>query len=243
MIKRCITCILLMFVAIQVMTAQNPLVVTGRVLGSDDEPLPGATVSVTGTSVATATDIDGNFTLKVPVANTNGKIHASYIGMRPAEMAISKISGPVTLKLIEDDNKLDEIIVTGYTTLSKERATGSFGTVSAKKLEGKLSTSLADRIEGQMAGVVLNKDGSMSIRGRATLNAETDPLVVVDGYPTELKLTDLNPDNIANITVLKDAVAASIYGSRSANGVIIVTSKQGEEQSSRIRGGGKRTQG
>lgn len=234
MIKRCITCILLMFVAIQVMTAQNPLVVTGRVLGSDDEPLPGATVSVTGTSVATATDIDGNFTLKVPVANTNGKIHASYIGMRPAEMAISKISGPVTLKLVEDDNKLDEIIVTGYTTLSKERATGSFGTVSAKKLEGKLSTSLADRIEGQMAGVVLNKDGSMSIRGRATLNAETDPLVVVDGYPTELKLTDLNPDNIANITVLKDAVAASIYGSRSANGVIIVTSKQGEEGKMRV---------
>lgn len=220
---------LLVLVTVSAVIAQNPVVITGSVLADDGEPLPGATVAVSGTSNATATDIDGRFTLKVPAAKKDGKIHVSYIGMRPVEMAISMINGPVEIRLQDDDNRLEEVIVTGYATLSKERATGSFGTISSKKLESKLATNLADRLEGQMAGVVLNKDGSMSIRGRATLNAETDPLVVVDGYPTELKLSDLNPDNISNITVLKDAVAASIYGSRSANGVIIVSTRQGEE--------------
>ena len=220
---------MLVLVTVSAVIAQNPVVITGSVLADDGEPLPGATVAVSGTSNATATDIDGRFTLKVPAAKKDGKIHVSYIGMRPVEMAISMINGPVEIRLQDDDNRLEEVIVTGYATLSKERATGSFGTISSKKLESKLATNLADRLEGQMAGVVLNKDGSMSIRGRATLNAETDPLVVVDGYPTELKLSDLNPDNISNITVLKDAVAASIYGSRSANGVIIVSTRQGEE--------------
>lgn len=225
---------LAVLVALPVLLAQGPVVITGRVISTDDEPLPGATVSVVGTKDATATDVDGNFTLRVPATATDKKIQATYIGMRPVEMAISGITGPVVIRLVDDETRLDEIIVTGYTTLSKERATGAFGTLSAKKLETKLATSLADRIEGQMAGVVVNKDGSMSIRGRATLNAETDPLVVVDGYPTELKLSELNPDNIANITVLKDAVAASIYGSRSANGVIIVSTKQGQEGKMRL---------
>ena len=95
--------------------------------------------------------------------------------MRPVEMAISGITGPVVIRLVDDEARLDEIIVTGYTTLSKERATGAFGTLSAKKLETKLATSLADRIEGQMAGVVVNKDGSMSIRGRATHQCRDRP--------------------------------------------------------------------
>ena len=234
MIKRIFASVLSVLIALPVLLAQGPIVITGTVISTDDEPLPGATVSVPGTKDVTATDIDGKFSLKVAAENKDKKIQATYIGMLPVEMAISKINGPVTIRLSEDENRLDEVIVTGYTTLSKERATGAFGTLSAKKLETKLATSLADRIEGQMAGVVVNKDGTMSIRGRATLNAETDPLVVVDGYPTEMKLSDLNPDNIANITVLKDAVAASIYGSRSANGVIIVSTKQGQEGKMRV---------
>ena len=88
------------------------------------------------------------------------------------------------------------------------------------------SRFLTQKLEGQIAGVVLDKDGNLSIRGIATLNAATQPLIVVDGYPTECQLSELNPDNIENITVLKDGVAASIYGSRSANGVIIVTTKK-----------------
>ena len=234
MIKRIFASVLAVLIALPVLLAQGPVVITGTVVSIDDEPLPGATVSLLGTKEATATDVDGKFSLRIPATATDKKIHVSYIGMRPVEMSVSKITGPVTIRLMEDENRLDEVIVTGYTTLSKERATGAFGTLSAKKLETKLSTSLTDRLEGQMAGVVVNKDGSMSIRGRATLNAEIDPLVVVDGYPTELKLSDLNPDNIANITVLKDAVAASIYGSRSANGVIIVSTKQGQEGKMRV---------
>ena len=89
-------------------------------------------------------------------------------------------------------------------------------------------------MEGQIAGVVLDKKGNISIRGISTLSAETDPLIVVDGYPTECSLSDLNPDNIENITVLKDGVAASIYGSRSANGVIVVTTKSGQKGKAKI---------
>lgn len=234
MIRRSIASLLLALAALPAAMAQAPVVITGTVLSGDGEPLPGATVSVPGTSAVTATDIDGKFSLKLTGDSNVKKIQATYIGMHPAEMSVAGISGPVTFRLVEDDTRLDEVIVTGYATLSKERATGAFGTLSAKKIEQKLATNLADRIEGQMAGVVLNKDGSMSIRGLATLNAETDPLVVVDGYPTELSLSDLNADNIANITVLKDAVAASIYGSRSANGVIIVSTKKGQEGKMRV---------
>lgn len=234
MFKRIFACILAVLIALPALFAQEPIVITGTVMSSDDESLPGATVRLLGSKEAVVTDIDGKFTLKVPAAAANKKIQISFIGMQPVEMEVSRISSPVTIRLNDDETQLEEVVVTGYTTLSKERATGSFGTLSAKKIEKKLATDLTDRIEGQMAGVVLNKDGSMSIRGRSTLNAEVDPLVVVDGYPTELKLSDLNPDNIANITVLKDAVSASIYGSRSANGVIIVTTKEGQEGKARL---------
>ena len=106
--------------------------------------------------------------------------------------------------------------------------------MTSKQIDGKLNADLTQKLEGQIAGVVLDKDGNLSIRGIATLNAATQPLIVVDGYPTECQLSELNPDNIENITVLKDGVAASIYGSRSANGVIIVTTKNGAEGKTRL---------
>ena len=124
---------------------------------------------------------------------------------------------------------LSEVVVTGYQTLSKERVTGAFGLISSSKLETKLQPDLKSLLEGQAAGIVIDKKGNIEIRGVSTFNAEKTPLLVVDGYPIEGKLEDLNPDNIENITVLKDGVAASIYGSRAANGVIVITTKRGRK--------------
>lgn len=114
--------------------------ITGTVISADDEPLPGATVSLQGGKEATAIDLDGKFTLKVPASAAEKKIHVSYIGMRPVEMTVSKISSPVTVRLMDDETRLDEVIVTGYTTLSKERATGAFDTLSSKKIETKVDS-------------------------------------------------------------------------------------------------------
>lgn len=140
----------------------------------------------------------------------------------------------ITVTLSDDNHLLDEVVVTGYQTISKERATGAFGSINSKQLEAKLNSDLKNVIEGQVAGVVLDKDGNISIRGISTLRAETKPLLVVDGYPTEGDLSDLNPENIENVTVLKDGVAASIYGSRSANGVIVVTTKNGSKGKAKV---------
>lgn len=111
---------------------------------------------------------------------------------------------------------LDEVIVTGYQTISKERTTGSFGVITPRNIETKLQSNLSSVLEGQATGVVLDKDGKIEIRGVSTFNAENEPLVVLDGYPIEGGLESINPENIENITVLKDGVAASIYGSRAA---------------------------
>ena len=135
----------------------------------------------------------------------------------------------VNVKLLPATSALSEVVVTGYQTLSKERVTGAFGLISSSKLETKLQPDLKSLLEGQAAGIVIDKKGNIEIRGVSTFNAEKTPLLVVDGYPIEGKLEDLNPDNIENITVLKDGVAASIYGSRAANGVIVITTKRGRK--------------
>lgn len=234
MLKKVLIAMLMLATTLPGALAQSSRTVTGTVVAANGEPIVGATVSISGTSDATATDVDGKFTLTVTNPAKSKDLLVSFIGMKPFMMPLSKINGPVAIEMEDSDTMLDDVIVTGYTTLSKERATGSFGTLSSKQIDSKLGANLADRLEGQMAGVVLDKDGTLSIRGISSLRAETAPLVVVDGYPTEEKLTDLNPDNIENITVLKDAVAASIYGSRSANGVIVVTTKRGSEGNARL---------
>lgn len=183
---------------------------------------------MTGTNTATITAADGTFRLNLPNSNS-GSVTVSFIGMKSQTIALEGVKDPITVVLLSDFTRLEDAVVTGYATISKERATGAFGVLPAKEVESKLGSSLANRLEGKVSGLVMDKDGVLSIRGRATLAAETAPLIVVDGYPVECSLSDINPDNIENITILKDAVAASIYGARSANGVIIVTSKRGQE--------------
>lgn len=207
---------------------------TGRVVDENGEALVGVSVTIPGTNVGTVTDSDGRFALRVAPAQRGKNVSVSYLGMKTQTLPMRRLQTSKVITLEPDANIMDDVIVTGYQTISKERATGSFGTMTSKQIDGKLNADLTQKLEGQIAGVVLDKDGNLSIRGIATLNAATQPLIVVDGYPTECQLSELNPDNIENITVLKDGVAASIYGSRSANGVIIVTTKNGAEGKTKL---------
>lgn len=213
--------------ALVAQTTQN---VTGQVLDEREEPLAGCVISVKGQKVNVITDINGNFSIK---ASNQDVLEVSFLGYEKQSIPVS---GKKVFRIImkEDAQALDEVVVTGYQTLSKERVTGAFGLISSKQFENKLQPDLKSLLEGQAAGVVLDKDGNIEIRGVSTFSAETTPLLVVDGFPVEGTLDDLNPDNIENITVLKDGVAASIYGSRAANGVIVITTKQGQQGKTRI---------
>lgn len=175
--------------------------------------------------------MDGRFTIVLPADAK--EVEVAFIGMKTQKVAVRE-GRSLHVVMSEDEHQLSEVIVTGYQTLSKERATGAFGVINTEELESKLQPDLKSVLEGQAAGVVLDKDGNIEIRGVSTFSAEKTPLLVVDGYPVEITLDDLNPDNIENVTILKDGVAASIYGSRAANGVIVVTTKSGQKGKPRI---------
>ena len=136
----------------------------------------------------------------------------------------------VKVRLKDDVELLGEVVVTGYQTLSKERATGSFSVIEPKALQEKLDVNLIDRLNGQVAGLV-STDKGLTLRGISTLRGNTRPLIVVNGMPFEGDLSAINPSMVQNITVLKDAAASSIYGARAANGVIVISTKQGSKES------------
>lgn len=205
----------------------QPINVKGRVLGQNLEPLVGANVQVKGQKISSLTGQKGEFSLNnLP---DNAVLLISYVGYASKEINLGDRSTDLgSIVLTMSMAELTEVVVnTGYQRLSSERVTGSFGVVTGKKLESRLATDLRSALEGQLTGVVLNKSGGLEIRGVSSFSAEKNPLVVVDGYPTEGGVDNINPLNISSITVLKDAVAASIYGSRAANGVIVVTTKTG----------------
>ena len=201
------------------------------------EPLIGATVMEKGTSNGTATDIDGNFTLNV---DPNATIVISYVGYDPREVAVN---GQTEIKVTMSQNAqmLQETVVIGYGTVRKQDATGSVAIVKPDEVEAGLATSVQDMLVGQTPGVVVTTSGGPSgsanirIRGGASLSASNDPLIVLDGVPltsdTPLgmgsPLAMINPESIESMTILKDASATAIYGSRASNGVIMITTKKG----------------
>ena len=200
------------------------LKVKGTVYDEKGNPIPGATVRVNGTTIGTATNIDGFYTINVP--HEKKSLLISFIGYSPVEIeANERIACNVTLN--PDSQKIDEVIVTGYQTISKERATGSFAVITPKELEGKLQTNIMDRLEGKIAGLTSYK-GKLQIRGVSTISGVNTPLYVVDGVPYEGDIAAINPSEIVNVTILKDATATSIYGARSANGVIVITTRGGK---------------
>ena len=217
--------------------SQTTRTVTGTVKDTDGYPLPGVTVRIKDTNVGTMTDANGAFRLNIPPAMTNGTLVFSFVGMKEQEVAVKfgENTAPVNIIMREDTELLEEVVVTGYQTISKERATGSFAMVNEDDLKAKVANSILPQLEGKVPGLIIGSTGEMAIRGQSTIQGVTEPLIVVDGMPYEGLLSDLNPALIQDVTVLKDAAAASIYGARAANGVVVVrTISGGNNQRTRI---------
>lgn len=204
-------------------------VITGKVTDSDGKPLAGASITVKGSSRGTTTDANGNYSLTAP--DNAQFLIISMVGYTSSETAIK--GSVVNVVLSQELFGLTEVVVTGYTNLKRENITGAVGVISSDQLNDVASPNVSNLLQGKVAGVdVLNSSGrpgsapAISIRGRSTINSTTAPLWVVDG--TIMNATPiLNPDDIESISVLKDASSASLYGSRAANGVIVVTTKAG----------------
>ena len=212
--------------------------VKGHVKDAQGEPIIGATVRVANTQTATITDFDGNFTLK---ANRGADITISYVGYQDATV---KAAPTLEITLQEDAAILNEVVVIGYGTMKKSDLTGSVVQVKADEVNRGAITSAQEMLQGKVSGVFVQPSSgapgggsTMRIRGGASLNASNDPLIVIDGVPVSNDaapgmsnaLSSINPNDIESFSVLKDASATAIYGSRASNGVIIITTKKGSK--------------
>ncbi|MCP4460751.1 MAG: SusC/RagA family TonB-linked outer membrane protein [Cytophagales bacterium] len=208
---------------------QAEVTITGQVIDENGEGLIGATVTVKGATTGTVTDIDGKYSLTVDESAT---LVFNYIGYNSVEEVIGGRS-VIDVTLTIDDNLLNEVVVTGYQTLTQERITGSFETLSGDILAQRPTMNLQDKLEGIASGVAVN-NGKVTVRGQSTIQANADPLYVVDGFPMTGSTLSVNPEDIESITVLKDAAAASIWGVRASNGVIVITTKKGSSKGTQI---------
>lgn len=197
---------------------------------SDGEPLPGVTVSIDGTNIATVTDMDGHFTID---AKQKGKLKFSYIGFKTILKAFST-SGDMAIKLADDSNMLDEVVAIGYGSLKKSDLTGAVAVVKADNLKKTPAASVDQALQGRAAGVTVNANSgqpgagaTVRIRGIGTVN-DSNPIYVVDGVICS-DISFLSPSDIESTEILKDASSTAIYGSRGANGVILITTKKGEK--------------
>lgn len=203
--------------------------IKGTVTDEKGVPLPGVSVFIKGSTTGAATDIDGNYSLDI--GQENAVLVFSFVGMQTQEIAYT---GQVVLNvtLEEDASNLEEVVVTGYQTISKERATGSFVQLSEDDFEQRITTDFKSKLEGMVSGLYVDGETQeITIRGTGTVYGDSKPLIVVDGFPVEADLSTINPDDIKSVTVLKDAAAASIWGVKAANGVIVVTTKMGRRNS------------
>ncbi|WP_029985683.1 SusC/RagA family TonB-linked outer membrane protein [Pedobacter jeongneungensis] len=210
----------------------------GMVTDSLGSPLPGASVKIRNTNKYVLTDGNGHFNLNL--SNQYNTLEISYIGYLSSTQRLDRTAAlkVVTVRLSANASLLAEVVVNGFQTLPLERNAGAFSIVDQKKLNEQINPSILSALEGRVAGLAYDKNpygigaDKQVIRGRGTFSisqtgVRTDPLIVIDGLPSETPLEDVNPYDIESVTVLKDAAASSIYGSRSANGVIILTTKKG----------------
>ena len=220
----------LLALLIAITSFAQEITINGVVIDETDTPLIGATVQVKNTQKGVVTDFDGKFSIK---ANSNATLIISYIGYKNQEIKI-KGQKNLNIKLEPDNAMLDEVIVVGYGSMKKSDLTGSVSSVAAKSIEGFKTGSVVEALGGQIAGVqITQSDGTpgsgfdIKIRGVGTVNGDSSPLYIVDGF--EVSSIDYLPNSdIESVEVLKDASASAIYGARGANGVMIISTKGGD---------------
>lgn len=219
----------------QITRAQNKITITGKVTDARGETLPGVTVLLKGSTNATVTNVTGQYSI---TADDNAVLVFSYLGFLTQEVPVNKRS-ILSITLETNTKSLSEVVVTGYQTERKKDLTGSVAVVDVTDLKKQTVANPMKALQGQVAGVYITGNGAPSspttirIRGFGTLN-NNDPLYIIDGVPTKAALHELNSEDIESMQILKDAASASVYGSRAANGVIIITTKHGKVGSTQV---------
>lgn len=236
--KKYFTLLLATFVLTGYAHAQT--VLKGKVTDSNGEALIGVSVYLKGTSSGASTDIDGVYSLALPTGSENGTLVFSTIGYTTQEVAIGGRT-EINISLEEDTQILNEVVVTGYTSQEKLKVTGSIVSVSSEDLNKVAVPTIDQALQGRAAGVVVTQNTgapgegvSIRIRGIGSINSGNSPLYIVDGIPTQ-DITSFSMQDVADISILKDASATALYGSRATNGVVLITTKSGKEGGSRIQ--------
>ncbi len=217
--------------AVNTVTQLANITVRGQVIDEQGEPLLGATIRIKDTTGGTTTDLDGNFELNLP---GNAVLVISYVGYKDREVAVRNRSILDPIQMSPDDQMLEQVVVIGYGTQKKADLTGSVAVVNADEVKRASNSNISTMLEGKVAGVQITTDGqpgadpTVRIRGIGSFN-DTSPLYVIDGVPMGTSIRDFSANDIETIQVLKDASAAAIYGSRAANGVVIITTKHGQK--------------
>ena len=219
--------------------AQQTQTITGKVTATDNkESLPGVTVVVKGTTNGATTNGDGTYSLEVP--GLSGTLVFSFIGYTTKEVPINGQT-QISLTLGTDNKMLEEAVVVGYGTVKRGNVTGAVAGITAKEIEERPVNRIENALAGQMPGVTVQTttgepgaELQIRVRGTGSINASNEPLYVVDGVPVD-NLRGINPTDVANIEVLKDAASAAIYGSRGSNGVVLVTTKRGKKGKARLQ--------
>ncbi|HZH72234.1 MAG TPA: SusC/RagA family TonB-linked outer membrane protein [Mariniphaga sp.] len=227
--------LLLSFIFVSPFAFAQQTTINGLVSDNNGEPLPGVTIVVKGTTTGTVTDGNGNFILRLPPGANN--LQFSFVGMQTQEIAVD---GRSSFKVVleEETIGLEEVVAVGYGTMKRSSVTGSISKVDAERIEGFPSVNVIDAMQGQAAGVYINpsrqpgESPSIRIRGSRSLSAGNDPLVIIDGMPGSWD--NIVSQDIASMEILKDAAATAIYGSRAANGVILITTKTAARDQNKI---------
>ena len=212
---------------------QQEIRISGTVI-SDGEPLPGVSVQIKGETTGTITDMDGKYSISAP---SDAILVYRFVGLKTVEQPVNG-RNMINVTLESDSKELDEVMVVAYATAKKYSFTGAASTVKGDEIAKLQVASVSRALEGTVSGVQASAasgqpgtDAEIRIRGIGSINASSAPLYVVDGVPFDGSVNSINPDDIASMTVLKDAASAALYGSRGANGVIIITTKQGQTDS------------
>ena len=215
--------------------AQSPVLVKGVISGQNGELLPGVSITVKGTAKGTTSKEDGSFQVEAP---SNATLIISHTGFIRQELKLTANNhSNISVQLTPGKNDLDEVVVVGYGTRRKSDVTGAIASINEQSIKDIPAANLTQAIQGQAAGVDIQKNGGNSkpgatptilIRGSRSISATNEPLFVVDGIPFNGSINDLNQDDVSSVEILKDASATAIYGSRGANGVILITTKRGK---------------